>query len=312
MLRRVAWLLAAALAVALALGEGGALFAGFNDVGPAGEEAAMLGDVAPLVPPAPAPRRVGVVAKWGQTANAPLRRGWEGVTGYGPMAVQRVRELIEATASGEVRPHRPVTADTNFPRPRLTSPLWALFAAPVVVSDERQSLPVLGPAGREWEEPLVAYRAEALPRVFWAGAWGVVPDDRVTGPLLAASAGDRVVLANAPPGLGPSGAPEGPVAAADVTVEARSLRATVSAPRPGLAVVLDPFFPGWSATVDGVPAPVVRADFAFIAVPVPEGRHALRLRYENRWVGLGWATTGVVLGLLILVLAWRRRAPGTG
>jgi hypothetical protein len=179
----------------------------------------------------------------------------------------------------------------------------------VVVSDEGQPLPVLGPAGREWEDPLVAYRADALPRVFWAGAWEVVPDERVMGPLVGASAGDRVILADPPPGLGPSGAPEGPVPAADVKVEARSLSATVSAPRPGLAVVLDPFFPGWSATVDGVPAPVVRADFAFLAVPVPEGRHALRLRYENHWVAWGWGTTGVVLGLLVLVLAWRRRVP---
>jgi hypothetical protein len=299
--------LAGAAALALVFADGWLLFSGFNEVAPARGEVPLLAPLVPLVPAAPAPRRVGVLAKWGQTANATLRQGWEGVTGYSPMAVQRVRELVEATASGEVRPMRPVTDDTNFPRPRLASPLWRLFAAPLVVSDEPQPLPVAGPAGREWENPLVAYRAEALPRVFWAGAWEVVPDDRVTAPLLAAAAGDRVVLADAPPGLGPTGAPEGPVAASEVRVGPRSLSATVVAPRDGLAVILDPFYPGWTATLDGRPAPVVRADFAFQAVAVPAGRHALELRYRNRWVGIGAAVSAASLALLAAALAGRRR-----
>ena len=43
------------------------------------------------------------------------------------------------------------------------------------------------------------------------------------------------------------------------------------APRDGLAVILDPFYPGWTATVDGKPTPILRADFAFQAVPVTAG-----------------------------------------
>jgi hypothetical protein len=306
---RLGWrgALAGGAAVALAFADGWLLFSRFNETAPAAGEVALLGEIATFVPPAPAPRRVGVLAKWGQTANATLRRGWEGVTGYSPMAVQRVRELIEASASGEVRPMRPVTADTNFPRPRLTSPLWALFAAPLVVSDERQTLPVVGPAGREWEEPLVAYRAQALPRVFWAGAWSVVPDDRVTEPLLEAAAGDRAVLADPLPGLGPSGPPDGPVPAEDVVVEDNALVATVVAPRAGVAVILDPFYPGWTATLDGRPVPVVRTDFAFQGVPVPRGRHVLRLEYRNRWVGIGAAVAAVTLGGLLVAVSWRGR-----
>ena len=307
---RLGWrgLLAGTTAVAIACADGWLLFSRFNETAPAAGERALLGELAPLVPPAPAPRRVGVLAKWGQTANATLRQGWEGVTGYSPMAVQRVRELIEATASGEIRSLRPVTADTNFPRPRLTSPLWALFAAPLVVSDERQPLPVVGAAGREWEEPLVAYRAEALPRVFWVGAWDVVPDDRVTVPLLAAARGDRAVLAEAPPGLGPSGPPDGPVAAEEVLVESNALVATIVAPRAGVAVVLDPFYPGWTATLDGSPVPVVRADFAFQGISVPGGRHVVRLEYRNRWVGIGMAVAAMTLGSIVVAVAWRRRA----
>jgi hypothetical protein len=297
-----------ALPVGLAAADSWYLFSRFNPAGPAAGEHAPLGEFRALVPEAPAPRRVAVLAKWGATANAALRQGWEGVTGYSPMCVQRVRELLEATRDGEVRPSRPVTGDTNFPRPRPDVPLWRLLAAPLLLADGPQPLPPLAVGGREWEDPLVAYRAEALPRVFWTGAWEVVPDEGITAHLVAAAAGDRAALATAPPAWLAAGPPGGPVAGEDVRLGARSLEATVVAPRPGLAVVLDPFYPGWTATLDGAPAPILRANFAFQAVPVPAGRHALRLEYRNPWVGTGAAASAGTLAALLVALAWRRRA----
>ena len=47
----------------------------------------------------------------------------------------------------------------------------------------------------------------------------------------------------------------------------------------GFVVVSDCLVPGWSATVDGADAPLLRADYAFRAVPVPAGRHVVVLRY---------------------------------
>ena len=155
----------------------------------------------------------------------------------------------------------------------------------------------------------------ALPRVFWTGSWEVAPDAGVTGPLLRAAAGDRAVLPEPPPGLPPPGPPEGPVAAEGIRVDGPSLQATVVAPRDGLVVILDPFYPGWTATVDGKPAPILRADFAFQAVPVPAGTHELRLTYRNRWVSMGAAVSLGTLALLVGALWMRsrrlRRAPAT-
>jgi hypothetical protein len=128
----------------------------------------------------------------------------------------------------------------------------------------------------------------------------VAPDEAVTGPLLRAARGDLAVLAEPPPGEARPGEPEGPVPAVDVRVDGPSLTATVIAPRDGLAVVLDPFYPGWTATLDGKPVPILRADFAFQAVQVPAGRHALALTYRNRWVPIGAA---VSVGTLVLLLA---------
>jgi len=299
---------AGAAIVALAFYEPWYLFSRFNAVSLAASERPALHDFAPFVPTAPSPRRVGVVAKWGASINAPLRNGWEGTMGYGPMSISRVRELLEGTQRDEVVRLGAMDGDATFPAANPASPLWPLLATPIVVSDRPQpDLEQFFVGRREWENRLVGFRAPALPRVFWTGSWEVAPDPEVTGPLLRAAKGDRAVLAEPPAGLPPPGAPEGPVAAEGVRVDGPSLEATVVAPRDGLAVILDPFYPGWTATVDGKPAPILRADFAFQAVPVSAGTHEIRLTYRNRWVELGAAVSAGTLALLGVALAIRSR-----
>jgi hypothetical protein len=51
------------------------------------------------------------------------------------------------------------------------------------------------------------------------------------------------------------------------------------APEAGLLVVCEGFDPGWRAWVDGRPAEVTSADWLLLGVPVPEGRHTVRLEY---------------------------------
>ena len=294
--------------VALAFYDPWYLFSRWNEVSPAASERPVLYDFAPFVPPAPAPRRVGVIAKWGASINSPLRNGWEGTMGYGPMSIQRVRELLEGTRRDEVVRLGALEGDATFPSANPASPLWPLLATPVVVSDRPQpGLTRFFVGKREWENPLAGFRAPALPRVFWTGSWEVAPDAEVTGPLLRAAGGELAVLAEPPAGLPPPGAPQAPVAAEGIRVDGPSLEATVVAPRDGLAVILDPFYPGWTATVDGKPAPILRADFAFQAVPVTAGRHELRLTYRNRWVTLGAAASLLTLAVLVGALALRSR-----
>ena len=309
---------AGAAIVALAFYDPWYLFSRFNDVAPSVVETPALQEFAPHVPPSPAPRRMAVVAKWGGTINAPLRNGWEGTMGYGPMSIQRVRELLEGTKRDHVAPLRAMDGDATFPGAYPPSPLWPLLATPLVLADHPvPGLVAFFTGKREWENPIVAFRAPALPRVFWTGSWEVAQDADVTGPLLRAAKGDVAVLPQAPAGLGAPGAPEGPVAAEDVRVWNDSLSATVVAPRDGLAVILDPFYPGWTARLDGKPVPILRADHAFQAVAVPAGRHELALLYRNRWVGIG---AGVSLGTLLLLAGalalrsrrMRRRIPVAG
>ena len=54
---------------------------------------------------------------------------------------------------------------------------------------------------------------------------------------------------------------------------------TVSA-TDGFLVLLDPFFPGWRAAVDGLGTEIYRTDYLFRGVFVPAGEHVVRFAYE--------------------------------
>jgi len=57
----------------------------------------------------------------------------------------------------------------------------------------------------------------------------------------------------------------------------------------GVLVVLEAFEPGWVATVDAAPAPVLRANGLFRAVRLEAGRHRVRFAYRPRSVAYGAA-----------------------
>jgi hypothetical protein len=67
------------------------------------------------------------------------------------------------------------------------------------------------------------------------------------------------------------------------------------------------FARGWTAWVDGSPAPVLRANGKHRAVLVPAGAHEVRLRYEppGLWAGIV-ATVGAALGALAVWVSDRK------
>lgn len=65
-----------------------------------------------------------------------------------------------------------------------------------------------------------------------------------------------------------------------VSYHPNEITVQVHASRPGWLVLADPWYPGWTARINGAPAPVLRADFAFRAVPLAYGDKVVTLRME--------------------------------
>ncbi len=87
----------------------------------------------------------------------------------------------------------------------------------------------------------------------------------------------------------------------------------VNAPGPRVLVVADAWYPGWRVTVNGEPAEILRANYAFRGVLLPMGEH--RVDFDYRPAGWDVAMPMFAVGVIILIalLVWpQREAPREG
>lgn len=80
---------------------------------------------------------------------------------------------------------------------------------------------------------------------------------------------------------------------------------------PGLLVLSDTYFPGWTASVNGEPAPVRPTDIAFRGVEVGAGRSSVVFRYRPKTFRLGLQMAIVAVAAIGLTAAgsWRGLSP---
>ena len=80
-------------------------------------------------------------------------------------------------------------------------------------------------------------------------------------------------------------------------------------------VLTDAWFPGWTATLDGTPTPVLRANYLVRAVAVTAGRHEVVFSYDPPGYATGCTVSSVAWGVLgaalvaTVLLGRRRRHP---
>jgi hypothetical protein len=144
------------------------------------------------------------------------------------------------------------------------------------------------------------------PRAFVAPRWSRADDARAA--LLAAEIDFHEVRLE---GTGQRGGREGSLSACVVTTPRPELVVQKCESDGGWAVLLDAWSPGWSATVDGTPAEVVRAEAVARAVAVGAGPHVIEWRYRTPGLRPGAAISAVAWGgwlvVAIRVRARRRR-----
>ena len=101
-----------------------------------------------------------------------------------------------------------------------------------------------------------------------------------------------------------------PTASETVTVDAlraAARRAPAHLDRPGLVILADVYYPGWTLTIDGRPAPILRANRLMRGAAVESGTHRLVYTYRPGSFRLGAL---ISLGGLIAAAGLGLRRPG--
>jgi len=217
------------------------------------------------------------------------------VRGYEPLVPERYDALFDRIA-GSYRHHFHALLTSA------DSPLLDLLNVRYVIADQ--------PLGGRWElayaqDGVSVYRNPGvLPRAFVVYDAVVVAGAQAS--LERVAEGDldwrsMVVLEERPAGWQPPA--RAPVSQPTVDLihygpDWISLQVETAAQ--GLLVLTDTYAPGWTARVDGQPAPVYVADHAFRAVVVPQGTHSILFRYEPLNVRIGAALSGLTASALLL------------
>jgi len=216
--------------------------------------------------------------------RAPAQR----VNRSGDAVLSRTQEFLAHAAPGALRVG-PRIHGASSPADTLVPHLAALAQIDVLLGDAPATPgaePALPPA-RAWAR--LAFR----PRH--------VSDRKAAVQALANATDPSSVILECPATTMIARAPERP---AQVTVVERRtqqvrLKVDVGQGR-GYLVLGDAFAPGWQATLDGEPVPVLAADVAFRAIAIPEGEHEVELRYRpwSRTLGLPLVALGALLCLV--------------
>ena len=158
-----------------------------------------------------------------------------------------------------------------------------------------------------WDPQLAVFEnPRVLPRAFVVHHATVLPADAAQARALVGLDPRTDVILDAAPLPAPAGSGMEP---ARVTLHARK-RVTVEAElaAPGVLVLADTWYPGWRVTVDGVAAPLLRADYAFRGVALPAGRHVVEFTFRSAPAALGlWLSLLGLVALGLVALIGRKR-----
>ncbi|MBN2576181.1 MAG: YfhO family protein [Deltaproteobacteria bacterium] len=246
--------------------------------------------VAGLLAPGLPPPRLFLPA--GSHENAGLWRGWSSPAGY------------SALAPGRVWRHMHNVLGVAPPFVINTFPSLALDAFGPFPYDSMALVVGTAPRSRQ-----LVLRDKADPRAYVATAARPVRDDEAATALMRAGHDfHAIALVEAPLPL-PS-QPSAATAKATITHYApERISVAVESPVAGLLVLAEPWFPGWSAQVNGAAAPCIPANAWMRAVPVPAGRSEVVLTFRSTYLAAGAAISlaalVVIVGLLLGPTRWR-------
>jgi hypothetical protein len=148
--------------------------------------------------------------------------------------------------------------------------------------------------------------ANTLPRIYAAPAIEVVSTDDEAFNLIAADSFDPYARAVVTATEGAPDLPETPgdppaFSAEYLTYTNNTLAARVTTDQPVMVIFSEMYYPGWVATVDGLPVPIWQVNYTFRGVVVEAGEHVIEMEFVSPSFQMGKRITGSTLALMAAV-----------
>jgi hypothetical protein len=225
---------------------------------------------------------------WG--ANFEMLLGFQNVGGYNPLLLQRYYEYLnQYQFYGRPVPEGWIVFFYEAHEHRI---LMDLLNVKYELSHETRT---------------IGLRESHLPRSFLVPRFEFVRKEELLDALIRPGFDPtQVVLletGTAAPNL-PRTATAGPADLGETHIlsyEPDAITLSVRATSPALLFLSEVDYPGWKAFVNGEPTPILRGNYLFRVIAVPEGRHLVRLVFEPRSIRAGLVIT---LFTLLLLLGW--------
>ncbi|MBX7244917.1 MAG: YfhO family protein [Candidatus Sumerlaeaceae bacterium] len=149
----------------------------------------------------------------------------------------------------------------------------------------------------------------AMPMYYVATEARVTTDPLTEVNALGFDPAREVLIEDVPPGMGSGNVTGLPAPHIKVIGSNRPESIIIQAEMPaaGWLVMMDQLLPGWTATVDGLPAKLYRANAVGRALPLLSGSHTVNLSYSAPGFSVGAVMTCIGGGLWLAGLLWTRR-----
>jgi hypothetical protein len=226
--------------------------------------------------------RVELIAIAYHWPNLGLARGFDHLFGQNPLRLAdfaRTTGVKDTVAESAQRPFTLLYPSYRSAMADLFGVRFILTGVPVERID-----PTLHPGDLEeighTADAFIYENTRALPRVMFLRDYRVVDFEELIRSGWPAGVDPKrtLLLDHAPPH--PPAGPAGEGTARIVDYRNTEVTADVESDTGGFLLLTDAWHPWWRAEVDGVPAPILKADVLFRAVEVGPGRHRIRFTFH--------------------------------
>ena len=247
--------------------------------------------------------------------NIKMTYGLESLEGYGALFPLSIAEFISYLNSAEVDNVSPQGRYGNVTN--LNSPLLNITNTKYLLAIKRNSKGIPDENGEvdylirnlrfkkvfEDKSVVVLENLENLPRAFMVYDWEVISVDRDVAIKLLSNSfphGKKIIISESP-GIEKSNSNSKYSLVYEKYKDQESV-ISVETEEDGLLYISDLDYPGWKAYLDGTETKIYKANYAFRAIMVPEGKHTVRMVYEPQSFRNGvWFS---LISFAILVLSY--------